>query len=244
MTKRILSLAAAIMLMVGAKAQSIQETTIKIGDFTAPAYTVTLDQDGDLVKDAMKARLKEAKLKTKNADGYVACLDQVFSDIVAKPINFYTKVEGQGKKDNKTAIVTVAAICTDLTVDQTSLTNNVKNFLQGFVSYSARFEAAEKLEDAQKALKKAEKAYNSAVSDKEGLEKDIQKSQDKINDKKNDIEGYNEKIKKCQEDIKAYEADIQKYSGKRSDYEKKVSETEQVMKQAQAEVEKYQRLTQ
>ena len=244
MTKRFLLLATAIMIFVGAKAQIIQETTIQIGDFKAPGYTVTLNHDGDLTKDAMKARLNEATLKTKNADGFVACLDQVFSDIVGKPINFYTKVEGQGKKDNKTAIVTVAAVCTDLTVDQSSLTNNVRSFLQNFITYVDKYESKENLEIAQKALKKAQKAHQSAVSDKEGLEKNIQSSQNKINDKKKDIEKYNEKIKTCQEDIKKYESDIQKYSGKRSDYEKKVSETDQVLKQAEAEVEKYQRLAQ
>lgn len=238
MTKKFLSLAAAVLMYVGVNAQ-VQETTIKIGDFTAPAYTVTLNQDGGLVQDAMNARLKEAKLKTKKTDGYVACLDQAFVDITSKPINFYTKVEGK-----KNATVTVSAICTDLTIDQTTLQNNVKSFLESFVKYVDRYEALEYLEKAQKNLKKAQKTYESAVSDKEGLEKDIQKSQDKINDKKQDIDKYNEKIKGCQEDIKKYEADIQKYSGKRSEYDKKVSEADKALKDAQAEVDKYQKLAQ
>ncbi len=242
MTKRILSLAAAIMLMVGAKAQSVQETTIKVGDFTAPAYTVTINRDGDMTQDAMKQYLKDAKLKTKNADGFVACLDQVCAEISSTTINLYTKVVAQGKRDNKSAVITVSAVSKDLTVDQTTINNNTRRFLENFVVYVDKYEAMEKLEEAQKVLKKAQKAYESAVSDKEGLEKDIQKSQEKINDKKQDIEKYNEKIKTCQEDIKKYENDIKKNSDKRSDYDKKVSETQNVLKQAEAEVQKYEQL--
>lgn len=243
MTKKILSLAVAFFMFVGAKAQIVQETTVKIGDFSVAAYTVTINQNDDLTEEAMKARLKEAKLKTKKTDGFLACLGQTFTDISSSPINFYTKVEGQGKKDNRTSVITVAAVSSDINAsNNSSINDNVMLFLENFVTYVSKYEAKGNLEIAQKNLKKAQKTYQSAQSDKEKLEKNIKSSQEKIVDKRKEIEKYNEKIKDCQEDIRNIESDIKKNNDKRAEYDKKMSEADQIMKQAEAEVNKYQQL--
>ena len=236
--KRIFVLAITALMALSLNAQEVKETTVAIGNLNVPAYTLTIQKDKKMVQKALEQRLKEAKLKTKKADGFEASLGAVFAEIASTPINFYTKVDG-----SKSSTLTVCAISTDLSANQTTINNNVVKFLNDFTQYVAKREAAEKLEEAESVLKKAEKEQKSAASDLAKLEKATEKDRAKIADLQKDIEKWQKNITEAEKDIKDLNASIEKNTdGKLPDAKKRVQEAEKAVSEAQAIVDKYRQL--
>ena len=243
MIKKLIALAFAAFVGTSLMAQSVQETTVMVGEKTVTAYTVSLQKNADMVQDAMNQRLKDAKLKTKKSEGYVAALDQVFAEISQTSMSLYTKVEEQGKRKDKVAVVTVCAISNDLTISQNAINSNVRNFAQNFVQYVNKYEASQNMATEQANLKKAEKAADKAAAVVTGLESDITKAQKKIEDRRKDIEKYQQKIADCEKEIADLEKSIEKSTGKKAEAEKKAEEANQNVKAAEGEVEKYRQMT-
>ena len=243
MIKKLIALAFAAFVGTSLMAQSVQETTVMVGEKTVTAYTVSLQKDVDLVADAMNQRLKDAKLKIKKSEGYVAALDQVFAEISQTSMSLYTKVEEQGKRKNKETVVTVCAISNDLTISQNAINSNVRNFVQNFVQYVNKYEAGQNMATEQANLKKAEKAAGKAAAAVSDIENDITKAQKKIEDRRKDIEKYQQKIVDCEKEIAELEKSIEKSSGKKVEAEKKSAEAQQNVKAAEGEVEKYRRMS-
>lgn len=234
--KKLLLLPAMLMAFSMVMAQNIETKSVQVGTVTAPGFSVTIQKKADLVQDAMNKRLKDAGLKTKKSEGFIAALDQLFAEIATDPVNLYTKVE----KDSKnSATVTVCVIPTDLTADREAMMANVRRFTEDFVQYVNRFEAQNNMEAEKDNLKKAEKGQAKAVAAVEKLDKNIQKNKEKIADKKKDIEKYNQKIKEAQEDIKKLESEIAKDEQKKAGAQKDVEKANDNVRNVQGEVEKY-----
>lgn len=243
--KKVLSITAAVLMSLSLSAQVvIEETTVKIGPITTPAYTATLNKDASLTQDAMKKCLKDAKLKTKSTEGYIASLEQVFSEISEVPVNFYTKVEQQGRRDSKTVTITVAAIPSNLTVDQAAMYANVRLFLENFITYVDKFEALKNMDEKLVELKKAEKLKANAISDLGDLEKSIANDQQKIASKQKDIESLRQKISDYEKDIEKLESNIKRNNDKKSDAQDKINEADKNVKAIEAEVERFRELAQ
>ena len=243
MIKKVIVLALAAFIGTSLMAQTVQETTTMVGEKTVTAYTVSLQKDVKMVQEAMNQRLKDAKLKTKKSEGFIAALDQVFTDISQNSLSLYTKVEEQGKRKDKVTVVTVCAISNDLTISQSAINGNVRNFLQNFVQYVNKYEAGQQMEAEQANLKKAEKAAGKAAAAVTDLENDITKAQKKIEDRRKDIEKYQQKIADCEKEIADLQKSIEKNSGKKAEAEKKAEEANQNVKAAESEVEKYRQLS-
>lgn len=243
MIKKVIVLALAAFVGTSLMAQTVQETTAQVGEKTVTAYTVSLQKDVKMVQEAMNQRLKDAKLKTKKSEGFIAALDQVFTEISQNSLSLYTKVEEQGKRKDKVTVVTVCAISNDLTISQSAINGNVRNFLQTFIQYVNRYEASQQMEAEQANLKKAEKAAGKAAAAVTDLENDITKAQKKIEDRRKDIEKYQQKIADCEKEIADLQKSIEKNSGKKAEAEKKAEEANQNVKAAESEVEKYRQLS-
>ncbi|MBR3783371.1 MAG: hypothetical protein IKJ78_02745 [Bacteroidales bacterium] len=243
MIKKVIVLALAAFIGTSLMAQTVQETTTMVGEKTVTAYTVSLQKDVKMVQEAMNQRLKDAKLKTKKSEGFIAALDQVFTDISQNSLSLYTKVEEQGKRKDKVTVVTVCAISNDLTISQSAINGNVRNFVQNFVQYINKYEASQQMEAEQANLKKAEKAAGKAAAAVTDLENDITKAQKKIEDRRKDIEKYQQKIADCEKEIADLQKSIEKNSGKKVEAEKKAEEANQNVKAVEGEVEKYRQMT-
>lgn len=243
MIKKVIVLALAAFIGTSLMAQTVQETTTMVGEKTVTAYTVSLQKDVKMVQEAMNQRLKDAKLKTKKSEGFIAALDQVFTDISQNSLSLYTKVEEQGKRKDKVTVVTVCAISNDLTISQNSINSNVRNFVQNFVQYINRYEAGQQMEAEQANLKKAEKAAGKAAAAVTDLENDITKAQKKIEDRRKDIEKYQQKIADCEKEIADLQKSIEKNTGKKAEAEKKAEEANQNVKAVEGEVEKYRQMS-
>ena len=238
--KKVFSLALAVLMTLGLAAQSVNESVAAIGDLSVPACNISLQKDAKVVKAAMEQYLKENGLKVKSQQGYQAALNQVIPTISQGEISLYTKVE----KQKKNALVTVAVIGNDLTIDQSDLRDNAKSWLNGFVQYIARYEASQSMNAEQKNLDKANKAAAKAASELASVNKAIEKDQKKIADKKKEIEKLKDKIKDCENDIKDLQSDIEKQNKKKGEAQQKVNETQQGVSNAQGEVDRYRQLAQ
>ena len=243
MIKKVIVLALAAFIGTSLMAQTVQETTTMVGEKTVTAYTVSLQKDVKMVQEAMNQRLKDAKLKTKKSEGFIAALDQVFTDISQNSLSLYTKVEEQGKRKDKVTVVTVCAISNDLTISQSAINGNVRNFVQNFVQYVNKYEAGQQMEAEQANLKKAEKAAGKAAAAVTDLENDITKAQKKIEDRRKDIEKYQQKIADCEKEIADLQKSIEKNTGKKAEAERKAEEANQNVKAVEGEVEKYRQLS-
>ncbi len=243
MIKKVIVLALAAFIGTSLMAQTVQETTTMVGEKTVTAYTVSLQKDVKMVQEAMNQRLKDAKLKTKKSEGFIAALDQVFTDISQNSLSLYTKVEEQGKRKDKVTVVTVCAISNDLTISQSAINGNVRNFVQNFVQYINKYEAGQQMEAEQANLKKAEKAAGKAAAAVTDLENDITKAQKKIEDRRKDIEKYQQKIADCEKEIADLQKSIDKNSGKKAEAERKAEEANQNVKAVEGEVEKYRQMS-
>ena len=237
--KKILTLAAAILMTLGLAAQNIEESVAAIGKISVPACQVSLQKDAKMVRDAMDQYLKEARLKTKNVEGYVAALQQVVPDVSPAAVSLYTKVE----KQKKNTVVTVAVIGNDLTIDQAELRDNAKSWLGNFVTYIGRYEASLQMNAEQQNLKKAEKVADKAASDLAAIEKNIADDKKKIADKQQEIEKLKDKIKGCENDIKNLQSDIEKQERKKDEAQRKVDEANKGVNAAESEVERYRQLS-
>lgn len=243
MIKKVIALSLAVFMGTSLMAQSVQETTTMVGEKTVTAYTMSLQKDVKLVQEAMNQRLKDAKLKTKKSEGFIAALDQVCPEISEASMSLYTKVEEQGKRKDKVVVVTVCAISNDLTISQSVINGNVNMFLQNFGQYVTKFEASQHMEAEQANLKKANKEAEKAAAVVTGLENDITKAQKKIEDRRKDIEKYQQKIADCEKEIADLQKSIEKNSGKKSEAEKKAEEANQNVRAAEGEVEKYRQMS-
>lgn len=243
MIKKVIVLALAAFIGTSLMAQTVQETTTMVGEKTVTAYTVSLQKDVKMVQEAMNQRLKDAKLKTKKSEGFIAALDQVFTDISQNSLSLYTKVEEQGKRKDKVTVVTVCAISNDLTISQNAINGNVHNFLQNFIQYINKYEAGQQMEAEQANLKKAEKAAGKAAAAVTDLENDITKAQKKIEDRRKDIEKYQQKIADCEKEIADLQKSIEKNTGKKAEAERKAEEANQNVKAVEGEVEKYRQMS-
>ena len=238
MMKKVLTFAVAAMMTLSLAAQVPQETNITIGELTVPACYVTLQKDVKLVKGAMEQYLKDAGLKTTGHKGYTVAVSQTVESIATSPISLYTKVD----KQKKNAVVTLAVIGTDLTVDQTELRDNAKSWLSAFVQYISRYEASQQMASEQKNLDKAQKVADKAAKQAAAIDKAIAKDNAKIADKRKDIAKYQEKIKACEQDIKNLQADIEKQQKKKGDADAKVNAANQNVNAAQDEVDRYRQM--
>lgn len=240
MMKKLILMSAMLMAFAIVNAQKVTSTNVKMGGINIPGFTVTIEKNIDLVEDAMEQRLKDAGLKMKKNNGFLTAIDQLFAEINSSPVNFYTKIEKDGRSKTN---VTVCAIATDLMEGSEKLQDNLRSFLEDFVLYVNKLEARNHMETQQGNLKKATKAAASAVSAVDKLDKGIEKNKEKIADKRKEIAKYMEKIKECEEDIKKLEAEINKNQGKRADAQKDVEKANEKVKNVQGEVDRYRSLS-
>lgn len=238
--KKLSMLALAFVMMAGLKAQTVQETTIQYGDFTVPAFTLTVTQEQDIVVEALNQRLKESSVKSTKTSGYIAVLNQTFDAIYAQPVDFYAKVEEQGKKKDRVTVVTFFAKSPNLTISQNELNNNVRTFAESFPRYVTKFEAQMKVGAEQKNLEKAQKNQAKAAAAVEKIGKSISSDMEKIEKKKADIAKYQQKIDDCNKEIEKLQANIEKSKSKMDSAQQKANEADEAVKSSESDLNRYQ----
>ena len=237
--KKITLLVLAIAMFAGMKAQGVQEITTQFGEFTVTAYTVTLKQDKDIVNNAVQQRLKDSELKTGKENGYIAVLNQTFTEIYAQPIDFYAKVDEQGKKKNRVTVVTFFAKSPNLTISQNELNLNVQRFAESFSRYVDNYEAKQNLAAEEKNLSKAQKEQSKAAAAVESIDKSIASDNEKIAKKQAEIEKLQKKIESLKNDIEKLNSSIEKKQDKKSDAQENLKKANDAVQSTENDVERY-----
>lgn len=238
--KKLFMLALGLTMMAGLKAQTVQETTVQYGDFTVPAFTLTVTQEQDIVVEALNQRLKESSVKSTKTSGYIAVLNQTFDAIYAQPVDFYAKVEEQGKKKDRVTVVTFFAKSPNLTISQNELNNNVRTFAENFSRYVTKFEAQMKVGAEQKNLEKAQKNQAKAAAAVAKIGKSIDSDMQKIEKKKADIAKYQQKIDDCNKEIEKLQANIEKNKSKMDSAQQKANEADEAVRSSESDLNRYQ----
>ncbi len=238
--KKLSLLALAFTMLAGLKAQTVQETTIQYGDFTVPAFTLSVTQEKDIVTEALNQRLKESSVKSTKTNGYVAVLNQTFDAIYAQPVDFYAKIEEQGKKKDRVTVITFFAKSPNLTISQNELNNNVRTFAENFPRYVSKFEAQMKVGAEQKNLEKAQKNQEKAAAAVAKIEKNIASDQQKIEKKKAEIAKYQKKIEDCNKEIEKLNANIDKNKDKMGAAQEKVNAADEAVRNSESDLNRYQ----
>ncbi|MBQ6955259.1 MAG: hypothetical protein IJP80_01420 [Bacteroidales bacterium] len=233
----ILTLAAAMFATL--HAQSVKETTAQYKDYTIPAYTVTVKQEKDLVSDAVQQRLKDAGLKTSKSSGHITAENQTFTEIYSQPIDFYAKVDEEGRRSNRVTVVTFFAKSPNLSISQNELNLNVRRFAESFPTYANRYEAQQKVNAEAKNLEKAQKTQSKAASSLASIEKDIASDQEKITKKEAEIAKLQQKIESLQNDITKLNANIEKNNQKKTEAETKLNQANQDVQNVESELNRH-----
>ncbi|MBQ9473945.1 MAG: hypothetical protein IJU81_06010 [Bacteroidales bacterium] len=196
--KRFATLAVALFFAFALSAQTIQDVKAIYSGMEMPACRISLQSDKATVSDVLAQRLNEAMLQTTSSEGYTVAFNQSFAAIYDMPVDFFAKVEEQGKKSNKVVVLTVFARCGDHNANQEVINANVRSFVGSFPDYVARYEAKQNMAKEQQNLAKAQKQQAKAAAAAASVDKDIAKQQAKIDKQDQAIAKQQEKIEKQQ----------------------------------------------
>jgi hypothetical protein len=204
-----LLVSAALMTAANTRAQNVNvhESTISFGKTSQSAVIGEYDAPASVVEEALKLHMEKAGLdKRKSEKGFMAFKGAAWNEVSADKADVYLKVEGKG---NKSTISVLYSKGYDNFVTASSnpeTVNAIKSFLTNFVADLKKYQLMQDIAHQEDALKKAEKAYASSVTDGKSLADDKVKIEKKIADNTNE-QGDKQKAvdaeKKKLEDLKA-----------------------------------------
>lgn len=219
-------------------AQTIQETEVRIGDQNVPGFIATVSQDYKTVQEALKQKLKAAKVKTSTSDSYTAVLGQIVNEIASVPINMYIRIDNISRRSENSTSITICAMTMNIADKVPDLNNNVSRFLDDIVKQARRAEASVQLAADEKNLKKAQDNHNDATAELEKLNKTVQKNQDKIVSNQKEIEKLKSRLKDLENENASLQNSIDKAADTQQKLKKNIEETVNALKEAQDKVDK------
>ena len=253
--KRFATLAVALFFAFALSAQTIQDVKAIYSGMEMPACRVSLQSDKATVSTVLAQRLNEAMLQTTTSEGYTVAFNQSFAAIYELPVDFFAKVEEQGKKSSKVVVLTVFARCGDHSANQEVINANVRAFVGSFPDYVARYEAKLSMEKEQQNLAKAQKQQAKAVAAAAAVDKDIAKQQAKIDKQDQAIVKQQEKIEREQAKVSQMQDkmeqmrrkkeqlsnELDKIQNRKVNADEKVRSADEKVRASEAEVDTYRR---
>ena len=241
MIKKTFFFTVAFLVVATISAQTIQETTLKIGVQNVPGFVAQVPQDIKTVQEAVKQKLKASKVRTTTSQGYTAVLGQTIPEIADVPLNMYLKVEEQGKRDNKVTTITICAMTMNIADIVTGLHGKINSYLEDIVNQCNRIEASAMLSNEQKNLKKAQDSHEDATDKLEKLRKSTLKNQERLTANQNEISKLKARIK----DLEDENADLQKAIDKAIEAEpqlqQNIDDAAKAVQQSQEKVDQHRR---
>jgi hypothetical protein len=149
-----------------------RDVSIMIDDVNRNAYMITIDQPEKITGETLRQRFFRSGLKEKTKNGATRYKGVTLSEISPGKVNIYTKVE---KGPNNSSIVYMAVGREDNNFitgpGDSSMTENVKNFLQSLIKdadyHSADIDISNQISD----LNKQEKTYQHLLDEQRSLQK-------------------------------------------------------------------------
>jgi hypothetical protein len=174
-----------------------REASVMIEKENRNAVVIGINQPEKITREALQQRLERSGLNEKSKNGVAKYKEVTLSEISPGKVDIYTKVE-KGPNNSSVVYMAVSRGYDNFTTNPTdsTLTQNVKTFLESFVkdadSHSADLVITNQIND----VNKEEKAYERLLDE----QKDLQKKKSNIESRLVDI----------QREINAKEEEIQK----------------------------------
>jgi hypothetical protein len=153
-----------------------------------PCAMSTYSVNADVMEKALVDRLEKSKLSYDKSKGFKVYKGVVLPEITTDKVDIYTKVEG--KKDNCTVYVLVSKGYDNFISEKSDekVFANMKTFLNSMQETANQYQLGLDAEEQASIIKKADKTYNSSVSDGKDLESDKAKIEKKIAENKTEQE--------------------------------------------------------
>jgi hypothetical protein len=175
---------------------------LKIGNENMQAVTITINQPVKITVDALNDRLQRSGLKAKARRGITTYNRVILSDISPDPLDIYTKVEKAG--DNNSIIsMAVSRGFIEFTKNKadSTITANIKEYLESFVNESDHFSADTDINNHINDLNKEEKMYQQLLNEEAELNKRKSELDSKLNEIGRELRLKEEKITKKKADL-------------------------------------------
>jgi hypothetical protein len=161
------------------------------------AVMIPVQQTEKDAREALKQRLERSGLKAKMKNGVTVYKGVTLSEISGDKVDVYTKVEG-GPNNTSLVYMAVSRGYNNFTnsKEDTTITTNVKNFLQSFVGDAGNYTEDLGITNQMAELSKNEKNYQQLLNDQERLTKERASIDEKILKVQNELTVAKEGIEK------------------------------------------------
>lgn len=195
-------------------AQTSQEQAIEYDKRTVQGVSIMVPSYSvDLVKAALQQRLeKGATLKGSNSKGWRIYLAQQFSEIGSMNFDIYTQVTTVGKKNTQSTIIyfLVSKGNENFVTSTTDpeIIENVKKFLNGFVTYLREYDINQKILEQNNLISKLQKEQSNMEADRDKMKSQIVDLEKKVSAKETDINNKANEIQKAKDLLNSLQSSL------------------------------------
>ena len=189
-----------------------RDASVMIDKENRNAVMIAIDQPEKITGEALRQRLERSGLKDRGKNGVSSYKGVILSEITPDKVDIYTKVEG-GPNNSSIVYMAVSRGYNNFTnsVADSSITQNVKTFLESFVKDANSHSADVGISNQIKDVNKDEKAYQKLLDEQRDLQKKKLNIENRLAEIQNELnvkgEGLNKK-KSGVEDAKAKRSNI------------------------------------
>jgi hypothetical protein len=189
-----------------------REASVMIDKENRNAVMITIDQPEKITRDALNQRLERSGLKERPRNGVVSYKGVTLSEISPDKVDIYTKVE-EGPNNSSVVYMAVSRGYNNFTnssVDST-ITENVKTFLQSLVKDANYHSADVGIKNQIKDVVKDEKSYQRLLDEQRELQKKKAEIESRLAEILNELNAKEQGINKKKsgvEDAKAKRSNI------------------------------------
>lgn len=178
-------------------AQEAREASVMIDKENRNAVTITIDQPEKITRDALHQRLERSGLKERERGGVVKYKGVTLSEISPDKLDIYTKVE-KGPNNGSVVYMAVSRGYNNFTngAADSSITENVKTFLQSFVKDANTYSADIGINNQMNDVNKDEKMYQRLLDEQRDLQKKKSNIESRLTAIENELNTRKEAINK------------------------------------------------
>jgi multidrug efflux pump subunit AcrB len=189
-----------------------RDASVMIEKENRNAIMITIDQPEKITRDALQQRMERSGLKEKERKGIASYKGVTLSEISPGKVDIYTKVE-EGPNNSSIVYMAVSTGYNNFTnsAGDSSITQNVKTFLESFVKDADTHSADLGIRSQIKDVIKDEKNYQKLLDEQKDLQKKKSGIESRLTEIENELniraEGINKK-KSGVEDAKIKRSNI------------------------------------
>lgn len=165
-----------------------RDASVMIDNENRNAVTITIDQPEKITREALQQRLERSGLKERVKKGVGKYKGVTLSEISPDKVDIYTKVEA-GPNNSSVVYMAVSRGYNNFTnsAADSTITENVKSFLQSFVKDADYHFADVGITDQMSDLKKDEKRFQQLLDEQKDLEKKKMNIEKRLSEIQNEL---------------------------------------------------------